>query len=280
MKSGINRILLPVTVGSGALNAARLAFSLAKETGGTVTVLAIDDDSPWYETTLLPFHTKNLNPIVKMSEQSKIPIVNEQVKAFHVLVEDQVSFNQLIVEGHTATQLLLISRYHDIIVLPDDPHFADTQGIGPRRVNPLLEILDQTVVPVLLSGKSASPELGSAAIYYDGSPNATLALHQVAYLYQSIPEKEVIVRVSTFEKSIAQQLANDALSFLKAKGLTSVKTEYSTKAPIDFVRTRSKDNTSTAVLGIRSRQAFHDFRIGALAHHFLKDEPGMNKLFC
>ena len=73
MKSGINRILLPITVGDSARNAATIAVMLAKKTGAEVVALAVEDESPWYETTPLPFHSKTLNHTVENSDQSKLP---------------------------------------------------------------------------------------------------------------------------------------------------------------------------------------------------------------
>lgn len=281
MKSGINKILLPVSVNSNFESAVRYAFHLASLTKAGVTVLAIDDDSPWYETTLLPFHTKNLNPGEIHVEASSIPALNAQLELIHSISSDyEVGFNELIVQGHTATQILLVSRYHDIVVFSEKPVFADRMGTGPRRVDPILEFLDQTIIPTVLCGTEATPQVGPAAIYFDGSPNSAIALHQLAYLYQAAPKEKVVVRVSTFEEKIAKQLAKEAAGFLKTKGLKRVSIEYSSDPPIDFAKSNSDDDISLSVLGIRSRQAFHDFRIGELAHHFLDEEPGKNKMFC
>jgi hypothetical protein len=281
MKSGLHRILLPITVDQNFENSARFAFSLADASGAKTTVLSVDDDSPKYETTSLPFHSKNLNSTELHTETSAIPANNEQLKLVHSLSkENKKDFEVKIVGGHAATQILLMSRYHDVVILSDQSIFADKEGTGSRRVNPLLEILDQAVVPTVLCGLSAKPELGAAAIYFDGGPYATMALHHVAYLYQSSPEEKIVVRVSNAEESTARQLAEDASDYLKAKGLKQVSIECSTQPPIEYARSHSKDDVGLAVLGIRSRQAFHDFRIGALAHHFLEEEPNKNKLFC
>ena len=281
MKSGINKILLPISVNSNFENAVHYAFHLAGLTKAEVTVLAVDDDSPWYETTLLPFHTKNLNPQEIHVEQTSIPAVNAQLELIQSIADShKTGFSEMIVKGHTATQILLVSRYHDIVVFSEKPIFADQLGTGPRRVDPVMEFLDQTIIPTVLCGTSAIQELGSAAIYFDGSPNSTIALHQLAYLYQAAPDQKVVVRVSTFEEKVAKHLAKDAAEFLKTKGLKQVSIEYSSESPIDFAKSNSDDGISLNVLGIRSRQAFHDFRIGALAHHFLDEEPGKNKMFC
>lgn len=281
MKSGINQILLPVSVDNQFENAARFAFGLAKSNKASITALIIDDDSPWYETTLLPFHTKNLVSNDTKAEQSSLEANNEQIKCLYTIAEEmECTFSETIVKGHAATQILLQSRFHDVVILADNPIFADQHGAGARRVDPLLEILDQAIVPTILCGAEAETSLGSTAIYFDGSPFATLALHQVAYLYQSCPDEEITIRVSTFKEPTAKKLANQAAEYLKRKGLTNVSTQYSDRSPIDFARSCANDDTSMAVLGVRSRQAYHDFRIGALAHHFLEDEPTKNKLFC
>ena len=281
MKTGINKILLPVSVDSRFENAVNYAFRLATLAEAKVTALMIDDDSPWYETTLLPFHTKELNARESHTGQSGIHSINLQLELIQRISKDyQAGFEEMRVAGHAATQILLLSRYHDIMIFTDSPIFANQHGTGPRRVDPLLEIVDQTIAPVVLCGNSAIPEIGSAAIYFDGSPNSAIALHQVAYLYQAAPDEKVVIRVSTFEEKVAKHLAKDAADFLKTKGLNSVSIEYSSEEAIDFAKSTSDDDITLSALGIRSRQAFHDFRVGALAHHFLEEEPGKNKLFC
>ena len=215
------------------------------------------------------------------TEQSTIPAQNEKVTSLHALAQRKsATFDECVLSGHTATQVLLASRYHDLVIMSDNPIFADRDGTGPRRVNPLVEILDQAVVPTILCGESAALDIGPAALYFDGSPFATVALHQLAYLYQSTPNTQVTVRVSGFEKPIVENLANEAAQYLKVKGLTNVETETSCESPIELVQSYENDKIDMVALGIRSRQAYHDFRMGVLASHFLKNEPNKNKLFC
>lgn len=281
MQSGIDKILLPLSVDGNFENSARLAFHIANLSGGVPTILTIDDDSPRYETTALPFHTKDLNPGTVESDISAIPVNNEMMKVVDSLSKEyKCAFRKQIVRGHAATQILLVSRYHDVVIMSDRALFADSLGEGQRRVSPICEILDQAVIPTVLCGEQSDPVLGSAAIYFDGSPFAALALHQTACLYQHSPDAKIVVRVSHREEAIASQLAADALNYLKNKGLDQSCSEISDDSPITLAQGHSGDEVGLVALGIRSRLAFHDFRIGALAHHFLKNEPRKNKLFC
>ncbi|MDF1812961.1 MAG: universal stress protein [Verrucomicrobiales bacterium] len=281
MRSGIAKILLPVSLDKNFENAAKFAVALAKDNGAKITGMMIDDDSPGYETTILPFHTKNLNSIEIGSGKSRIPENNDLVNmVLSRSKSDKVDASKKLVGGHAATQVLLQSRYHDVVVMSDRALFPSIHEGLKRRVNPLLEILDQAVIPTILCGDSSAQFPGSAALYFDGSPFATMALHQLAYLYQSSPDRKIVVRVSYDKKSIAEKLTADAVDYLQSKGMRNVESEYSQESPIEFAKSRSGDDTSLVALGIRSRQAFHDFRIGALAHHFFEEEPGRNKLFC
>ncbi len=280
MKPAITRLLLPVTLDSGFWQAAGRATQMAKDTGASVTLALIDDDSPFHEIVPLPFHGKEFVHRIGHSAEVSANALNDRAARFLTeAVADGIQAGEILAKGHTATQILLLSRFYDTIIMSSAPQFPMQNGAGARRAAPLLEILDQAVTPVLLAGESGKAGIESASIFFDGGPCATLALQGFCSVLASQPETHIYIRVCLIDEPVARRLAGEAASYLRSKGFENVSIEYSEKDPIEATTSKEFTSTDLVAMGIRSRNMFHDLRIGILAKHFLENETTVHRLF-
>ncbi len=281
MNANLSCILFPVTSDQGFEAAASTALSLASKNGAEIILVAIDDDSAPYETVPLPFHEKEFMHREEPPEDLLNSPLSRRCADFIIeAAREEVTVRELLVKGHAATQILLLSRFADVIVLPSSPHFPDREGMLHRRVDPILEILDQTVVPVLVTGKQFVSEITSAALFFDGGPCATRALHGLARLIARQPDLPIFIRVSMIDPEIAQRMGDECERFLRAKGCRDVSIEYSDLPPLEAIQTECFTPVDLVAAGIRSKRTYHDLHVGVLAKHFL-EEPGPGvTLFC
>ncbi len=281
MNPDISRLLLPVTSDGGFESAASTCLSLAKQHNAQILLAAIDDDSAPYATVNLPFHEKDFMHCEQASEKLlNSPLGDRCAKLLADASSDHIEVREVLAKGHAATQALLLSRFADLLVLSNQPHFPDRDGNLLRRVNPILEILDQTVVPVLVAGPDSVPEISSVALFFDGGPCASRALHSLARLFGHQPDIPVFVRVSIIEYGIAQQMGEECESYLRLKGFRNITIEYSENHPLEAIKTEAFTPVDLIAMGIRSKHTYHDLHVGALAKHFLED-PGVGlTLFC
>jgi len=281
MKGPITCILLPMTFDEHFAGAAEMALQMAKASGAHITLLTVDDDSAPYETTSLPFHDGAF--IAKVEPGENFPGDRFGDRAANFLCdagERNVGVERLHVRGHTATQILLVSRFHDFVVSSGQSEFTEGDRKAMQRVKPLVEILDQSVVPLLMVGTGGGNVLRSAAILFDGGPCATLALHGLAAMLTDRPDIPIHVRVSLIEEKIAQRLADDCEAFLSSKGYLNVAKEYSPLAPMEALAAGDFPPVDLTALGIRSRNTFHDLHVGVLARHLIEvPQPG-HTLLC
>lgn len=281
MKGLPSRILLPVTADAHFPQAAGMALQLAEDFGAEITVLTIDDDSDAYETVSLPFHERSFVANIQPAGDLSAGEIGDRASKFLLdAVDRKVKAEEMRVRGHTATQVLLVSLYHDFIVTSAEPLFAWRDLNAPRRVNPVMEILDQTVVPLLMAGTGGSTALRSAAVLFDGGPCATQALHGLAAMLSDRPQIPVHVRVSRIDENVAQRLAGDCEKFLRSKGFENVIKEYSAQAPMEAVTGGDFSPVDVTAMGIRSRNTFHDLHVGMLAKHLIENPPSGHTLFC
>ena len=238
---------------------------------------SIDDESRPYETVSLPFHDGNLvaNVLNRDELQSK-----SSAELLAEAVERKIEASELRVRGHSASQVLLVSRFYDLVITSAEPWFTDEEQEATQRVNPLIEILDQAVVPVLMSGSRGSMEVNSAAVLFDGGPCATLALHALATLLSHRLDVPIHVRVSLIEERVARELAEDCEKFLRSKGYQNVIPEYSACAPKEAIDSGEFSRVDLMALGIRSRNTFHDLHVGVLARHLIENPQSGHTLFC
>ena len=282
MKQAITRLLLPLTLDSEFDHGADMAVQIARDNDASITLAVIDDDSPSHVIADLPFHAKEFVHGIAHSEEIANGALNDRAARF--LTEtfaEKVEASEVLAVGHAATQILLLSRFHDMIVLSGAAQFPRREFTADRRANPLLEILDQTVTPVLLTGTNSVSQIKSASIIFDGGPCATHALQSFGVFLANRPETQIIVRVCLIEEAVARRLAREVEAYLRSKGFTNVKIEYSEKDPIEAI-TASDDFSPTdlVAMGVRSRNMFHDLRVGVLAKHFIDEEPAVHRLFC
>jgi hypothetical protein len=281
MKPLLSRILLPITDDPYFAQAGGMALQLAEDFGAEITLLVIDDDSGPYETVSLPFHDGDFVANVQTGEDPSRKSLGDRLGVFRSdAAERKIAVGAIQVRGHTATQVLLTSRFYDLIVTSGGSWFGEGERTATQRVNPLIEVLDQTVVPLLLAGTAETAAVNSAAVLFDGGPCATLALHALAALLINRPETPIHARVSLIEESVAQVLAEDCEKFLKSKGYTNVVSEYSPLAPMDAVTVGDFSPVDLSALGIRSRNTFHDLHVGVLAKHLIQNPQSGHSLFC
>lgn len=195
-------------------------------------------------------------------------------------VEVEVEVREVLAIGHAATQTLLLSRFTDLIVLSNQPHFPDRNGTLLRRVNPILEILDQTVVPVLAVGREAPTEITSTALFFDGGPHSTRALHSLARLMGNQPNLPLFIRISGIKFQTALRMAEECERFLRSKGLQDITIEYSENSPLEAIKTEAFTPVDLVAMGIRSKHTYHDLHVGILAKHFLEESGASATLFC
>lgn len=281
MNTVLTRLLLPVTTDPGFEAAASVCLSLAKRHQAEILLMAIDDDSAPYETVALPFHEIELMHHEESSQQLLNSPLGDQCAGFLTdASREEVEVREVLAKGHAATQTLLLSRFTDLIVLSNQPHFPDRDGTLHRRVNPILEILDQTVAPVLVTGSKAISEITSAALFFDGGPCATHALHSLSRIIGNQPELPLFIRISGIDSKFAGRMGEECESFLRSKGLQNITIEYSPDHPLDAIKTEAFTPVDLIAMGTRSKHTFHDLHVGVLAKHFL-EEPGNGvTLFC
>lgn len=282
MNTELTRILLPVTSDPGFEKAASLAISLAKQRKAEILLAVIDDDSAPYSTVPLPFHEKELIHSEKPSERRLLSSsLGDRCAGFLLdASNEEVEVREVLAVGHAATQMLLLSRFTDLVVLSNQPHFPDRNGTLHRRVNPILEILDQTVVPVLVAGQDSTSEITSAALFFDGGPSATHSLHGLARVASHQPDLPLFVRLAAIDPDTAQRMGEECESFLRSKGYRDVSIEYSESSPLEAIETEIFTPVDLVAMGIRSKYTFHDLHVGVLAKHFL-EHPGLGlTLFC
>lgn len=281
MKASVSRILLPITDDPYFAQAADMALQLAEDFGAEITLLTIDDNSRPYETVSLPFHDGDfVANVLTGDEILEGSSADHLGKVLSAAAERKVETKSMHVQGHSASQLLLVSRFYDLIITSADPSFTGEEQGATQRVNPLIEVLDQTVVPVLMAGARGTADINSAAVLFDGGPCATLALHALAALLGQRPEIPIFVRVSLIEEKIAQVLAGNCESFLRSKGFENVVTEYSPDSPMDAISSGDFSAVDLTALGIRSRNTFHDLHVGVLAKHLIENPQSGHTLFC
>jgi nucleotide-binding universal stress UspA family protein len=281
MKPSVSRILLPITSDPYFPQAADMALQLAQDFGAEITLVAIDDNSRPYETVSLPFHDGDFVASVLKEEEIATRSVPGGVEEFLArATEQKVKANEIYVQGHSATQMLLVSRFYDLIVTSAEPWFTDVDQLANQRVNPLIEILDQTVVPIFMAGTRGETKVNSAAVLFDGGPCATMALHALAALLIHSPATSLHVRVSMIEETMAQFLAEDCVRFLRSKGYENVVTEYSPLAPMEAIASGNFSPVDLTALGIRSRNTFHDLHVGVLAKHLIENPHPGHTLLC
>lgn len=281
MKSSLSRILLPITDDPYFAQAAEMALQLAEDFSAEITFLTIDDNSQPYETVSLPFHDGNF--VANVLTGDEIPASSSGGRleeSLSAAAQRKVAAKAVHVQGHSASQMLLVSRFYDLIITSAEPWFTDEEQVATQRVNPLIEILDQTVVPVLMAGASGAATFNSAAVLFDGGPCATLALHALAGLLSHRTSIPIYVRVSMIDENVAQVLAGNCESFLRSKGFENVVIEYSSVAPMEAIASGDFSPVDLTALGIRSRNTFHDLHVGVLAKHLIENPQSGHTLFC
>lgn len=281
MNSALTRILLPVTTDAGFESAASIALSLAKQHRAEIILAAIDDNRTPYETVPLPFHEKEFMHRVTPSEQILNSPIADRCASFIMNASKQdVAVREVLAQGHAATQALLLSRFSDLIILSASPHFLTRNADAQRKFNTIIEILDQTVVPILTPGTAPLTQITSVALFFDGGPYATRALHWLAGIINTEPDLPVFIRVSKIDPEIARRMGEECETFLRSKGLRDISIEYAETTPLEAIETEIFTPVDLVAMGIRSRHSYHDLHVGELAKHFLETQRLEATLFC
>lgn len=281
MKPLLTRILLPVSTDRGFEQAAVTALSLAKHQQAEIFLAEIIDDSNPSETVPLPFHEKEfMHHEITDEPRFSRPLSDLCADFMMDASKDEVDVREVRLRGHAATQTLLLSRFADLLVLSRSAHFDHPPDERTRKVNPVLEILDQTIIPVLIPGRTPLLDLSSAALFFDGGPCATRALHSLGRIVSSVPKLPLFIRVSSIDPVIARSMGEECERFLRSKGMLDISIEYSDAAPHEAIQTEVFTPVDLVAMGIRSRHSYHDLHVGEFARHFLEKETMEAVLFC
>jgi len=170
-------------------------------------------------------------------------------------------------EGIPAQKLLESAIFYDLVVvgLRTSFHFETRDG----ALEPLSEILDRTITPVLAVPAKGLEKPENVIIAFDGSLGSARAMHDFVRFAQPYSPSIKIV-VAEKEKSQSDFLFRNATAFLRAHGFEKVTTEAIDGPIIPAMEAGAASGVDLIVAGIHSKKVLHDLFVGSFTRSLIQ----------
>lgn len=271
----IKRILVALDPDTDTTVATRYAIEIAQRYDAEVTGLAVVDlgniesgargggiGSMYYAEKLRD----------RLTEETRTK-ANELVQAFEeVMSETDVRFNDRVREGVPFERILEDMKYHDLLVVGDDPHFFYSRP--KKRTDTLARVVKETIAPTLVVEDRYEP-VQRVLVAYDGSDAAAHTLQRFIHLQPFGTDIDLRV-LSVYEDnaSEAELYLDLACGYLEAHGFKAKVSALQGDKPHELIIQQAVDfKANVIVAGAHAVSKLRQFAFGSTTASLLETCP-------
>lgn len=265
------KILLPLGPSADTKAGINAALTIASHFGSSVTGLSILDTHTLRKRVgPVPLgggaHAKELTEDLVAEHRTRnaavVAMFEQEAKAA------TVEHKTMSVEGDPSDQIVAEAVYHDIIVVCTESFLPKRDDDRPWE--PLVEILEDSVTPVLAVPPVAVGEPSRILLAFNGSLPSARALHALAG-FDPLKTKEVVILMAADEESQATQALQGAKGYLEAHGFKAVRTVFTSRGILPAISEEWMDWADMVVVGAHSKKGIFGKLLGSLAKYLISE---------
>ncbi len=262
----IKRILVPLDGSEFSRNATKHACDLAKCSDAEVIGLTVLDllgatgqIAPIHAVALKAYHER-----IKEVKIDALKRIRYAMGHFREMCENaRVRHSEHELQGIPSNCILNAAGYCDLVVMGLRTFF---HGPGKQDLgSPLISMLERSVTPILAVPKHINAVPKTVLIAYDGSHQATRALHAVANLNLIRPFKHAYLVTSNDYEMHRSFLLKQAAAYLRSHELSDLTLVDTDKDILTVVHEDYIEKVDLVALGVHASRPFKDFFVGSLA---------------
>lgn len=265
----IRRILIPLDPSRYTQTAIRYACEIAKlQNSEIMGMVALN--IPEIEKSIGPVPAGGLYWADKL-EHSRIETTKRHIEALlekfkNICEVAGVKHSEAELQGSPSELIMYQSIFYDLVVMGIRTYYyykkAEDPGVS------LEKILLHTITPILAVPKNYVP-IKKVVIAFDGSLPAARALQRFSHLAVA-KDFEILLLIANPNKEDAEYYLRQAGEYLRAHGLTNVKTEWTREPIIAAMQDRFLDYADMVVIGLHSKSVIKNFFVGSLTKYLIE----------
>lgn len=195
------------------------------------------------------------------------------IEAFRGSLEDTgVRYTQHVEEGVPFQRIVEDMKYHDLLIVGDDPHFFYSRP--KQRTETLGRVVKETVAPTLIVEKTFQP-VERVLIAYDGSPPSARTMQRFANLQPFGTNVQVhILTIYKGDSREAELLLGLAEEYLRAHGFEAESSAQKGDDPDEqIVDCINQFGADIVVAGAHSVSKIKQLAFGSTTASLLNNSP-------
>jgi len=249
--------------------ATRYACDIAKRQSAAITGM-VALDIPEIEKSVGPVPAGGLYWADKLAH-SRIKTTKRHIEALlekfkNICEERGVKHSEAEIEGSLSELIMRQSIFYDLIVMGLRHYYyyknAEDPGIS------LEKILRHTIAPIFAVPKDYVP-VKKVVIAFDGSLPAARALQRFSHIVIA-KDFEILLLIANPDKKTAEYYLRQGEVYLRAHGLTKVKTEWTKQPIIAAMQDQYLDYADMVVIGLHSKSLMENFFVGSLTKYLIE----------
>lgn len=270
----VKSILVPLDPSPYTEVATKMAIRIAKFNDAHITGMVIID-IPGIEKAIGPVPPGGIYYAEHLEEKKKADAekrVDELLDKFRKACDAAgVAHSEAKNQGSPSDSILKEAIYYDLVLMGLRTHFNfETESTEGDSLNNVLEesITPIYAVPAEMPVSLDKKQHVKVCIPFDGSLPAARALQRFAQLIRhDIPEVKLLM--SHDDGDYANQILENAKTYLRYHGIENVQTDWTVEHIIEKVKAEYMDWADAFVVGAHSRKGFLDFMVGSLTKELI-----------